>query len=471
MNKPRTYSLPELFNSTNIGFTFEFYSSKATNFIVENLGNLTMKNIVISNTDSYEPTYSSAILIKEYEGKKPRYSLKLAQQKYDSAIPLVKSVLSWISETSQCTQDTVMRVNMSFDHRHLRTINSISKMNPQKLILKMNEDYIYDRFPEQKSSPYAISVKQMLPVSESVYTQDLIKNVNYIIGVPKKSYYGINFENFTRGILEFNYIGGSGYSEKQKEILETIQYYVINTYQSLNEVDFTKEEVRELKKLTEEFNKIQEAYYEPDKFKKLFEKIKVTVDLKNDSQLLKTYWPKIRNTLFETVVNQKFRTGEFNYDTDYGVFQLRKAELACTNLKGFDLILCEMSGIINDCNFISCEVNNARIYNSKVVKGTEIKKSYLHKTTIDKQNLIEKCFVENEKELLSCEIKESVIKFAGISALARLDEETVIVDNQVNHTPAVGIEVEEIRDYKYILKMKETPDLGFQNKYIKKTYF
>lgn len=472
MNKARNYSLPEVFNNVSLGFSFEFYSSKGTEFIVKNLGDITMKNVILTNTNSYEPTYSQAILIKEYEGQKPRYSFKLAQQKYESIIPIVKEVLSWVSETSQCTQDTLMRVNMSFDHKHLQTLQSISNMNPQKLILKIDENFIYDKFPEQKFSPYSISVKQMTPVSEAVYTQDLIKNVNYIIGVPKKPYYGVNFENYTRGILEFNYIGGDSYSESQKEILEVIQYYIIKTYQSLNENEYTKEEIRELKELTKEFDKIQEAYYEPMKFKELFKDIKVTVNLKNDEQTLKSYWPKIRNTLFETVVNQKLREGEFNLDTNFGVFQLRKAEIECTNLKGFDLVLCNISGIVENCNFISCEVNNARIYNSNIAHKTEVKNSYLHKTTVSAGNVLESCFVENNKELLNCSIKESIIKFAGIGQSAKLDESTVIIDNQYTYAPAVGVEVEEIRDYKWLkdLTGKKKEGHEFGNAYIKKTY-
>lgn len=472
MNRAKNYSLPEVFNNTNLGFTFEFYSSKATNFIIENLSDITMKNVTLTNTNSYEPSYTNAILIKEYEGDKPRYSFKMALQKYDSIVPLLKEVLSWITETSQCTHDTIMRVNMSFDHSRLETLETISKMNPQKLILKIDEEFIYDKFPDQQFTPYSISVKQMLPISEAVYTPDIIKNVNYVIGVPKKPYYGINFENYTRGILEFNYIGGDSYSEYQKDILEMIQYFVIKTYQSLNEKDFTKEEQKELKELTQEFYKIQEAYYEPEKFFKLFENIKVMIDLKNDAQLIKTYWPKIRNTLFETVVNQKMTEGQFNYDTDYGVYQLKRAKIECSNLKGFDLIACEASGIMENCNFISCDVNNARIYNSKVVHNSEIKDSYLHKVTADAKNLLENCFIENEKELLNCSIKESVVKFAGIGNGAKLDESTVIVDNQVNYEPAIGVEVEEIRDYKWLkdLTGKKKDGHIFANEYKRKNY-
>jgi hypothetical protein len=473
MNKPKQYSLPEVFNNTLMGFVFEFYSSKDTDFIIKNLSSLTTKNIILTNKDNYLSTSYQAILIKEYEGKRPRYSFKLGQQRYDTVIPLMKSVLEWISETSECTTDTLMRVNMSFDHKHLDTLETISKMNTQKLILKLDEEYIYERFPMQEDSPYCMSIKQLLPITETIYALDLIKNVNYIIGTPKKNYYGINFENYTKGILEFNYIGGDDYAEKGKEILEILQYYVIKTFKSLNENEYSKSEILELKQLTEEFYKIQEAYYEIEKFNELFPEIKVGVDMRRDSQMLKSFWPKIRNTLFEMVVNNNLREGQFNYDTEYGIFQLRKADINCTKIKGFDLVTCNIQGILENCNLISCIVDNSRIYNSRVINGTTISDSYLQNTSIEKRNTIENCFVENDHEMLNCNIKESIIKFAGIGKSAKLDEGTVIIDNdQRTQQPTVGVEVEEIRDYVWFKNLLGKKPEGhiFGNEYIKKRY-
>ena len=473
MNKPKTYSLPEVFNNTNLGFTFEFYSSKGTNFIVENLSSVTMKNIILTNGPSYQPTFSEAVLIKEYEGKKPRYSLKLAQQRYDSIIPLMQGVLDWISETSDCTNDTMMRVNMSFDNKHLQTLHSISQMNPQKLILKIDEDYLYERFPEIEYSPYSRSVKELLPMTEAVYMGDLVKNVNYIIGVPKKNFYGINFEDFTRGILEFNYIGGIEYSEKKNDILEVIQYCVIKTYQSLNESDFTKEELNELKKLTEEFYKVQEAFYDPIQFFKLYPEISVMVDLSREAQTIKTYWPKLRGAVFQTVINNKLVEGDINFDTEYGVFQVRKGKLDCTGINNFDLVKCELSGVIENCNLIMCDVDNARIYNSKMVKSNTIKDSYLNGVTANNGNNIDGCFVENNHELLDCNISNSILKFVGLGMGAKLDESTVVIDKDdlIKHE-AVGIKVEEIRDYNWVKNLTGKKPEGhvFGNEFIKKSY-
>jgi len=271
--------------------------------------------------------------------------------------------------------------------------------------------------------------------------------------------------------LEFNYIGGIDYADKQKEILELLEYYVIKTYQSLNENEYTKSELSELKFMTNQFYKVHEAYYEPEKFKELFPEIDVAVNMRRDSQMLKSYWPKIRNTLFETVINNNLREGQFNYDSDIAIYQLRGADINCTSIKGFDLVKCNITGIVNECNLIVCEVDKARIINSKIVKGVDIKDSYLQGVTIEEGNTIENCFVENNYEVLNCAIKNSIVKFAGLGKFARLDEGTVFIDREEKlQQPSIGVEVEEIRDYHFIKSMKQTPDLGFQNQYIKKTY-
>jgi len=472
MHNPKSYTLPELFSAASLGFTFEFYSSKDINFIVENLSSITLKNVLLTNSINVMPTYANCVLLKEYEGKRPRYSFKMAQQKFDSIVPLVKGVLSWINETSQCTNDTLMRTQLSFDHKHLRTLQSISNMDTGKLILKINENYIYEKFPKQKNSPYSISVKKLLPLTENIYSIDLLKNVNYIIGKPKEKYYGIDFSEYTTGSLNFNYIGGEDYAENQKAILEMLEYYIIKTYQSLNESEYTKDEIYQLKVLTENFYKIQEAYYEPDQFSKLFPDIKVGVDMRRDSQMLKTFWPKIRNTIFELVINNDLKKGEFNYDAAIGVYQLRNAKLNCNNISNFDLVKCEIEGIVKNSNLISCKVNNARLYNSKIVKGNNISDSYLFQISADSENLIEHCFVENNHEVLNCTIKQSIIKFAVIGKKSKLDESSTIIDSQ-EFLPKLdlGVQVEEIRDYNFIKRMSTTDiQAPYGNEYIKPKY-
>ena len=87
--RPKDYSVDEVFNNTQIGLVFEFYSSKKTEFITEDLSKPLAKAIVLTGDEKAMPTWSSAILLKEYNGKKPRYQLKIAQQDYKSLGPAI----------------------------------------------------------------------------------------------------------------------------------------------------------------------------------------------------------------------------------------------------------------------------------------------------------------------------------------------------------------------------------------------
>ena len=67
---PKNYSIQEVFNNTSIGLTFEFYSSKKTAFIAEDLAKPLGKTVVVTGDEKAMPTWSSAILLKEYNGKR-----------------------------------------------------------------------------------------------------------------------------------------------------------------------------------------------------------------------------------------------------------------------------------------------------------------------------------------------------------------------------------------------------------------
>jgi hypothetical protein len=472
MRQPKSYSIQELFNFSNIGLIFEFYSTKESNFVVSHLSNRTAKNIILTNETKYQPTYGNAILIKEYEAKKSRYQFHIASQNYHSMIPILNSVLEWLNESATTTHDTNLKISLSFDHKHLDTLSSISVMNPTRLMLKFDENFIYSRFPEQKHSPYALSIKSLTPIATYINEKEIAKNIDNILTLPSASYYGIDFSNYTRGILECNYIGGKNYPQKTKEINEILEYFVVKTYQSLNEESYDISEINEMKRITENFGKIQMSYLNPDIFEKEFPDLKVYVDLKISSQTLKTYWNFVRKPLFEMILNGNLRKGQFNYDSQLGRFQLRKGYIGGTLLKNLDFIKCEITGVMENCVFQGCNIVNSRAYNSKFISGNKIINSYIESASINKQNEIINSYVINNEEIINCSIKESVIKFATPGRDITLDENsTLVVAKQSLPKKTDAVQIEEIRDYSWIKNMnKKSDDIGFGNLYDRNKY-
>lgn len=469
--KPHNYSVLEVLNFSDIGLVFEFYSTKQSDFITSDLSRIMGKNIVLTNESQYQPTFSDAILLKEYNAKRARYQLRLASQNYHSVLPLIDEVTKWISERCETTYDTQLKVSLSFNHKHLETLSSLSTMNPIRLVLKFDESYVYQRFPEQKGSPYALSIKLLSPIKNYINESELERNINYILTTPYAEFYGINFKNYTTGILECNYIGGKDYASKPKEIKDVLEYFIIKSYQSINESDMNAFEQDEIKRITEGFDQIQMAFYDPDIFLKEFQNLKVYVDLTTSRQLLKTYWNNVRGPLFEMIINGGLREGKFNYDTQVGRFQLKKGKLGGTTVRNMDLVDCELHGVFEGCQFVGCNISKSRLYNSKVISSNKINESYIGGASINKGNELTKCYVVNNEEIVNCKVNESIIKFATVGKKLEADEKsTIIIREEALPKKSENVQIDEIRDYSWIKNMRKSEDKGFENLYNKTKY-
>jgi len=469
MRHAKHYSILEVLNFSDVGLIFQFYCTKDANFIVDDLSRLTGKNVILTNENHYDPSFANAILLKEYNATRARYNFHIAPQNYHSIIPILNEVSGWLSSNCETTLDTQLKVSLSFDNHHLDTLKSISNMQPSRMVLKFDENFVYQRFPNQKGSPYALSVKTLAPITYYVNESGIEKNISMILNTPYSKFYGIDFSKYTQGILECNYIGGKDYASKPADIKTILEYFIVKAYQSINEEDTTEFERYELSRLTENFDNMQMAYYDPDIFLKEFAKLKVFVDLKASVQTLKTYWNNVRGPLFEMIVGGGLREGQFNYDTELGRFQLRKGTLYSSMTKNVDLVSCNLSGVYENCTFTSCQVIKARLYNAKVISNNKISESYLGGVTANSGNEIIDSFVENNEEMVNCKITNSVVKFATLGKNLKVDESsTIVVMNTPLPKKTEAVNIEKIRDYTFIKNMKQSVDTGFQNLYIRK---
>ena len=465
--RPKDYSVQEVFNNTTIGFNFEFYSSKDTKFIAEDLAGPLGKQVVVTGNEKAMPTWTTAILLKEYNGKRPRYQLKIAQQDYLSIGPALQGILKWINENAALDYSTKLAVDLSFKHRNLQTLSTVSNMDVGKMILKIDEKYLYHKFPGMAGSPFALSVKRIVPFDGFINVSNPLSSLNTSFQLPIGEHYAVDFTEQPMGILKFNYIGGADYASKPQQINETLKYYIISTYQVLNTNTYTPDMQHELKKLTEEYSKMRRAYYEPDYFIREYKDIKVSVDLKKADQITKTYWSKLRDPLLKLVLESDLKKGFFNWDSEQGKYELKDAKLAGVRVSNMHLVNCEVAGLIEGCNLWKTKVYRSRIVNSILIENNKVKSSLIESCRADRNNDIEKSYIINQGQIINCRVNESIIKNAGIGHNAKLDEEcTVVEDVETKAIPPVpGIKVEEIRDYRWLKAMNKSEDKGFGNEY------
>jgi len=465
-NNTKSYSILEVLNNTMLGFVYEFYSSKKPEFIINDLSKLIGKNITLTSFDTYFPTQSNAILIKEYNAPKPKYRLNLAFERYSSILGTINNVTHWINETAETSHDTLMRVNLMFDHAALNTINTISKMQPSKLLLKFDENFVYDRFPAQKESAFSLSTKKIIPVNTYINENSIITSISEITSSPFADFYGINFSDYTKGILQFNYIGGKDYAKNSKNITDVLEYCITKTYQSLNSAELNKDEIENIETISEEHRKLQYSFYNIDYALNEYKDIKISVNMSKDPQIIRTYWQMIRKPLFEAIFNSNLRKGEFNFDTDTERGQIRNAKLTNVLLKNFDVVKCEIDGVLENCNIWASKIDKSRICNSKLLSGNKIYNSYLKKVDANMDNSIFKSFIINENEIINCKLSNTIIKFGELGNRAQLDESCVIVKKDVEPIKYTeGIKVEELRDHNWLANLGGKRPKGFANEY------
>ncbi len=468
MFKPKTYSIKEVLDNTFVSPILDFYSSKDEKFIVEDLSKLTNKKVLLT-LDNKSATYTTSILLKEYDIEKPLYRLSFGWLPFKEILPILENVLGWIKENASVNYFTLLRTSLTYNERNLQTLEHISNMNIGKMILKIDEEWIWKRFPEMKTSPFALSVKKLAPTNSWLNVSDILININETFELPNADYYGINFQNQPRSIIEFNYIGGEKYPEKIKEIKEVLEYYAIITYQNLNEKTYTSEQLNELRRITSNYRKLQKCYYNYNYFLKEYKDIKVYVDLNRGEQIMKSYWTKLRDPLLKLIIETGFEKGRFNLDTDSGYYQLKEVELDNVRINNFEIIDSKISGIIENCHLWKTKVNSSRVIGSTFIQNNKINESFLTNTRIDRENKLNKSYIVNNGEIINCKINESIIRNAGIGKNAKIDESTTIV-NKEQRMPEIpkdkGINIEEIRDYRWLKSLDgEKEDKGFANEY------
>jgi len=467
MKRAKTYSSKEVYDAAMLGFIFEFYCSKEPSFIVEDLKKISGKSVVITDQTTIKPSFSTCILVKEYDGKRPRYQFKIGEQKYNEISTFLNTILFWINENASLDKNTLMKVNLNYSSE-LQTLTNISHMDIGKLILKMDEGYVYQRFPEMKGCPFASSVKKIVPFNMSSNASNAVNLVSEF-QMPVDTFYGIDLTEQTKGELTFNYIGGYKYSEKVKEIYELLEYYVFTTYQVLNAEEYTSSMINELNKLTEEYRTFRKCYYKYDLFESTYKDFVIYIDLNKGHQLIETQWFQLRDHIAKLILESNLKKCKFNWDTEFGTFQIKDAEINASRVKGFQLVDCTINGIVENCHLWSTKLNNSRILNSTLVNGNKVSESYLQKVRADRENKIEESMIVNSGEIINCDLNGCIIKNAGLGDKAKLDENCLVISpkEKLSQPSLNGIEVKEIRDYKWIKSLRDPnyTDKGFANEY------
>lgn len=416
-----------------IGFEFEFYTSKSYYKLLEVL-NRELDPIKVWGFRKYhsdfKPDDKNFKIEPDLSGGNDMVELISGPMNYtDSKIILLK-ILNIIQNNAYTDEKCSIHINISFDKD--KVDNTLEDLNPLKLILDIDEEYILTMFPNRKNNFYSKSVKKLIPFKEYKYSTNAIEHIQSNIELPNTKYYGVNIKNFTKGRLEYRYIGGTDYQYKTREILELMDYFILLTWNCIDKqlddddveklLDYLSDNISNFKKFNDLENFIGE-----------FPSIKLEIDKNSDFFIVKSYYNKLYDKLFDLLSNTvNLNDTIVNYDTDSNTVEVVDSFIkGIFDLKNFNFIECEIiEGTYYKSEFNNCDIKNSHIESCKII-DSEVFNSKLTNCEVNSDTVLDKVYFYGG--MMNGEMKSGIFRGGVIGPDAIIGDGVKLITDDDNY--------------------------------------
>ena len=162
-------------------------------------------------------------------------------------------------------------------------------------------------------------------------------------------------------------------------------------------------------------------------FKKNFPKIHLMVDLKTYDQIVETFYPKMREKLFDLLTKAGLTEALINYDADTGKMQIKNAELMkCFEINGVDIVDSKIQGNIINCDIFSSELINSSILESNLFGSTDVADSKIEDSYVSKNVICKDSYVFGIRGVFSGEMEGGIFRKGRATKLARFENAEII---------------------------------------------
>ena len=420
-------------SSSVIGFEFEFYTNMMKGEAAESISKEVKKKVRVSEKYHSDLKVTSSLfkLEPDYSGGNKMVELVTGPMEYSEAIPVMIRILNWIEKNGWTDDRCAFQFSVSFDRFRKDVKDRIENLDKLKFILGLDENFIYSKFGNRSNNVYANTIKRVVPVNRFSILENITSIDPRMFKVPDEKYYGVNFTKLKDGYLEFRYLGNRDYEKKVPEIREVIDYVILYLYDILSrrKSEYTKDDLAKLKDMMKEYSKVVRSYNNPEIFFANFPDFHIFVDLKGMDENIKTYFPMIREKVFELIVDGNVRSCYFNYDTTNGRFQVKDGRIRdFMKIKDIDLISCDIKGgAIENCNLYTCDIKKVRIENCNVANGCKIRSSKVNDSVVEFSNELIGCFVDCNGKNVNCKMEGGVLRSGNVGDYAEISKETLKV--------------------------------------------
>lgn len=411
-----------------VGYEFEFFSDLNVSDVQKSLSRHLDKKIRIESEahSDFVPTENTYKLEPDSSGGSGLIELVTGPMPYKEAKIILKKVLQWIKDNGSTNDRSSIHVNLAFDSS-LGPGYNITNLDIGKFVLDFDEDYIYNLWPGRKESVYAKSIKFAIP--NGGMTQDnphasLWRKYKFV----NDKYYGVNFTKIPKNYIEFRYLGGKDYESKFKEILDSMNFFILSLFKVLKNPKYSKNNIKELNSILDKHKEAIDAYKSYEKFKTNYPNLKLTVDLSNNEEIIKTFYSQIRDIIFKLITESKIDKCLINYDSDISRLQVKDAKINMAFLiKGIDIIDSKINeSNIECCNLFNCNVTNSIIQDTNLFGECEIKSSKIHTTYVSRNVSVIDSYIIGQNGIFAGNMKNGIFRSGRATPLAKFDGTEII---------------------------------------------
>lgn len=430
-----------ILKNAKIGFEFEAYFNDSYYKVLEQL-NAYLSPIKVHGFKTYHSKFmvdkDNFKLERDLSGGVNMAEIVTGPQDYFSAKTTLVKILKFLNENGHTNSKSSLHINVSFPKYDLKDLNKL------KLLLSVDEDLIFKKFPTRKNNIYTKSVMSIIPFeSYDFYDMD-IQSVSNVLKIPNDKYYGVNLTNID-GInnqrIEFRYIGGQDYHKKVGDIIELMDSFIINCYNALI-LPFNNDNIEKLKEILNNRISSFKNISSYDNFLIEYPNLELQINQSSEYTIVSSYYNKIYKNIFNLLDSlAEVDDGIINYYSGTAKIEMVNSKVEFSSIiEDIDFINCDViSGLFSNCNFYGCDILNSEISKSKIT-NCDVKKSKLTSVNADNSTLID-CFFQ--AGYLNSRMVGGVFRSGRMGELADISTDTKVVKKDRGSFFHTGYEEDE----------------------------
>jgi hypothetical protein len=412
-------------SKSNIGIEVEFYSNYKYVKTLELLNlhfNKAQSGVEVWGINQYHSNFEVTDKIfkiePDFSGGSEMVEFITGPMKWVNSKLIIIQILDFIKKYGYTDDHCSIHINISFDD--LDVVN----MDTVKMILNFDENYIYERFPQRRDNIYAKSIKKIVPYENWKNPETALNQLVQSMQLPDDTkYYGINFQKKYMNFLEFRYIGGDNFHLQIDDILELVDYFILQTRNAIENPLNEEDKIKLLSYLEENINWYKQ-YKSYDDFLANIDGIVITVDKIEQYKNISMHWSKFKDKLYELIKNTNtIKDAHVNYNTMTNRLEIINATIVnITNVHSIDFIDCIINNaILFKCDMIDCTVKSAHLYDCNVYESN-VEESKIMGGLYTKYTELLNCLFDGGK--LDCIMKDGVFRSGQILTNAEIQNTT-----------------------------------------------